>query len=64
MTILRARYDGLPFEAQQFDLLICALMLSHVPNLAQGGTKGMSLTNFATVLLLVISFLTCSRERW
>jgi ubiquinone/menaquinone biosynthesis C-methylase UbiE len=27
--------DGLPFEADQFDLLICALMLSHVPNLAQ-----------------------------
>ena len=27
--------DGLPFEAQQFDLLICALMLSHVPNLTQ-----------------------------
>ena len=26
--------DGLPFEAHQFDLLICALMLSHVPGLA------------------------------
>jgi 2-polyprenyl-3-methyl-5-hydroxy-6-metoxy-1,4-benzoquinol methylase len=26
--------DGLPFEANQFDLLICALMLCHVPDLA------------------------------
>ena len=25
--------DGLPFEAHQFDLVICALMLSHVPDL-------------------------------
>jgi ubiquinone/menaquinone biosynthesis C-methylase UbiE len=36
--------DGLPFEAQQFDLLICALMLSHVPNLAH------ALQEFARVL--------------
>ena len=27
--------DGLPFESNQFDFLICALTLSHVPNLAQ-----------------------------
>ncbi|HEU5367950.1 MAG TPA: class I SAM-dependent methyltransferase [Ktedonobacterales bacterium] len=27
--------DGLPFEANQFDLLICALTLCHVPNLAR-----------------------------
>ncbi len=27
--------DGLPFAAQQFDLVICALMLCHVPDLAQ-----------------------------
>lgn len=26
--------EGLPFTADQFDLLICALMLCHVPNLA------------------------------
>jgi len=36
--------DGLPFEAQQFDLLICALMLSHVSNLTY------SLQEFARVL--------------
>ena len=36
--------DDLPFEAHQFDLLICALMLSHVPNLTH------SLREFARVL--------------
>lgn len=36
--------DDLPFEAQQFDLLICALMLSHVPNLNH------ALQEFARVL--------------
>ncbi|MBO0790414.1 MAG: class I SAM-dependent methyltransferase [Ktedonobacteraceae bacterium] len=37
--------NGLPFESGQFDLLICALMLSHVPNLAD------TLQEFARVLL-------------
>jgi ubiquinone/menaquinone biosynthesis C-methylase UbiE len=36
--------DDLPFEAQQFDLLICALMLSHLPDLAH------PLQEFARVL--------------
>jgi ubiquinone/menaquinone biosynthesis C-methylase UbiE len=36
--------DGLPFEADQFDLLICALMLSHIPNLTR------ALQEFARVL--------------
>jgi ubiquinone/menaquinone biosynthesis C-methylase UbiE len=36
--------EGLPFEAGQFDLLICALMLSHVPDLAH------ALAEFARVL--------------
>jgi ubiquinone/menaquinone biosynthesis C-methylase UbiE len=36
--------DGLPFEAHQFDLLISALMLSHMPNLAH------ALQEFARVL--------------
>ncbi len=36
--------DGLPFEARQFDLLISALMLSHLPNLAH------ALHEFARVL--------------
>ncbi|MDQ2713357.1 MAG: class I SAM-dependent methyltransferase [Chloroflexota bacterium] len=36
--------DGLPFEADQFDLLICALTLSHVPHLA------LALQEFARVL--------------
>jgi ubiquinone/menaquinone biosynthesis C-methylase UbiE len=36
--------DGLPFEAGQFDLLICALMLCHVPDLAR------TLREFARVL--------------
>lgn len=36
--------DGLPFEDHQFDLLICALMLSHVSNLAH------ALREFARVL--------------
>jgi ubiquinone/menaquinone biosynthesis C-methylase UbiE len=36
--------DGLPFEAEQFDLLICALTLSHVPDLAH------ALQEFARVL--------------
>lgn len=36
--------NGLPFETDQFDLLICALTLSHVPNLAS------SLQEFARVL--------------
>jgi ubiquinone/menaquinone biosynthesis C-methylase UbiE len=36
--------DDLPFEADQFDLLICALTLSHVPNLAH------ALAEFARVL--------------
>jgi ubiquinone/menaquinone biosynthesis C-methylase UbiE len=36
--------DGLPFEARQFDLLICALMLSHVPDLSH------TLQEFARVL--------------
>lgn len=36
--------DGLPFKAGQFDLLICALMLSHVPNLTH------ALQEFARVL--------------
>jgi ubiquinone/menaquinone biosynthesis C-methylase UbiE len=36
--------DGLPFEARQFDLLISALMLSHMPNLAH------ALQEFARVL--------------
>lgn len=31
---LHSLEDGLPFEANQFDLLICALTLCHVPNLA------------------------------
>lgn len=35
---------GLPFEANQFDLLICALMLCHVPDLAH------TLKEFARVL--------------
>jgi ubiquinone/menaquinone biosynthesis C-methylase UbiE len=35
---------GLPFEANQFDLLICALTLCHVPNLAH------ALGEFARVL--------------
>ncbi len=36
--------DGLPFEADQFNLLICALTLSHVPDLAH------ALQEFARVL--------------
>jgi ubiquinone/menaquinone biosynthesis C-methylase UbiE len=36
--------DGLPFEARQFDLLISALMLSHMPSLAH------ALREFARVL--------------
>src|SRR5260370_7321899 len=36
--------DGLPFESEQFDLLICALTLSHVPDLAP------ALQEFARVL--------------
>ena len=36
--------DGLPFEAQQFDLVICALMLCHVPDLTH------ALEEFAYVL--------------
>lgn len=36
--------DGLPFEANQFDLLICALTLCHVPDLAH------ALQEFARVL--------------
>ena len=36
--------DALPFEAHQFDLLICALMLSHVSDLAH------ALQEFARVL--------------
>lgn len=36
--------DDLPFEANQFDLLICALTLCHVPNLAH------TLGEFARVL--------------
>jgi ubiquinone/menaquinone biosynthesis C-methylase UbiE len=36
--------EGLPFEADQFNLLICALMLSHVPDLAH------ALQEFARVL--------------
>lgn len=36
--------DGLPFAAQQFDLLICGLMLCHVPNLTQ------AIQEFARVL--------------
>ena len=41
---LHSLEHDLPFEAQQFDLLICALMLSHVPNLAH------ALQEFARVL--------------
>jgi ubiquinone/menaquinone biosynthesis C-methylase UbiE len=36
--------EGLPFEAQQFDLLICALMLCHVSNLTS------AIKEFARVL--------------
>jgi ubiquinone/menaquinone biosynthesis C-methylase UbiE len=36
--------DGLAFEAQQFDLLMCALMLCHIPDLAH------ALQEFARVL--------------
>jgi len=36
--------DGLPFEENQFDLLICALMLCHVPGMAH------ALADFARVL--------------
>jgi ubiquinone/menaquinone biosynthesis C-methylase UbiE len=36
--------DGLPFEANQFDLVICALTLCHVPHLAH------ALQEFARVL--------------
>lgn len=36
--------DGLPFEAGQFDLVICALTLCHVPDLAH------ALQEFARVL--------------
>jgi len=36
--------EGLPFEAQRFDLLMCALMLCHVPDLAH------ALQEFARVL--------------
>ncbi len=36
--------EGLPFADKQFDLLICALMLSHVPNMAD------ALLQFARVL--------------
>lgn len=35
---------GLPFKAQQFDLLVCALMLCHIPGLAH------ALQEFARVL--------------
>lgn len=31
---LHSLEDGLPFAAQQFDLLVCALTLSHVPHLS------------------------------
>jgi 2-polyprenyl-3-methyl-5-hydroxy-6-metoxy-1,4-benzoquinol methylase len=31
--------DDLPFAAHQFDFLVCALMLSHVPNLAMATQK-------------------------
>lgn len=41
--LLSLEHD-LPFEAHQFDLLICALTLSHVPNLAH------ALQEFARVL--------------
>lgn len=41
---LHSLADGLPFEANQFDLLICALTLSHVPDLAY------ALQEFARVL--------------
>lgn len=41
---LHSLEDGMPFEASQFDLLICALMLSHVPDLAH------ALQEFARVL--------------
>jgi ubiquinone/menaquinone biosynthesis C-methylase UbiE len=41
---LHSLENDLPFEAQQFDLLICALTLSHVPNLAH------TLQEFARVL--------------
>ena len=41
---LRSLDDDLPFEAEQFDLLICALMLCHVPGLAR------ALREFARVL--------------
>ncbi|MHB8595238.1 MAG: class I SAM-dependent methyltransferase [Ktedonobacteraceae bacterium] len=41
---LHSLEHDLPFEAQRFDLLICALMLSHVPNLAH------ALQEFARVL--------------
>ncbi len=41
---LHSLEHDLPFEAHQFDLLICALTLSHVPNLAH------ALQEFARVL--------------
>lgn len=41
---LRSLDDSLPFEAGQFDLLICALTLCHVPDLAH------ALAEFARVL--------------
>jgi ubiquinone/menaquinone biosynthesis C-methylase UbiE len=41
---LRSLHDDLPFEADQFDLVICALTLCHVPDLAH------ALGEFARVL--------------
>lgn len=60
--------DGLPFEAEQFDLLICALTLSHVLDLAPAlqefarppTTRGSSPT-LALLLQAVFVFATSSR---
>ena len=46
--------DDLPFEAGQFDFLVCALMLSHIPDLALAAQKFHHLLQADGYLLLTV----------
>ena len=52
--LLASLDDDLPFEAGQFDFLVCALMLSHIPDLALAAQKFHHLLQADGYLLLTV----------
>ena len=56
--------DALPFEADQFDFLVCALMLSHIPDLAAAAQKFHHLLQDRGYLLLTAYHPDIIRHGW